>query len=147
MKSEPGPPMTLGGAAAARVRFIVWCLECRYQVEPATASLRAAEGRTTADPTEMARRYGPERRNRRSRKSLRQYAAGPSLHWLCSCHQRLLFPPQMPQWWPLDPGNCRGTATAEEREKKRPARPCWSSKLFLDSSRLGAALLSGRINS
>jgi hypothetical protein len=40
MKSEPGPPMTLGGAAAARVRFIVWCLECRYQVEPASASLR-----------------------------------------------------------------------------------------------------------
>src|SRR5437588_9227659 len=38
--------MTLGGAAAARVRFIVWCLECRYQTEP--------------DPAEMARRYGPE---------------------------------------------------------------------------------------
>jgi hypothetical protein len=26
MKSEPGPPMTLGNTAAARVRFIVWCL-------------------------------------------------------------------------------------------------------------------------
>jgi hypothetical protein len=60
MKSEPGPPMTLGGAAAARVRFIVWCLECRYQAEPATASLRAAEGGASADPAEMARRYGPE---------------------------------------------------------------------------------------
>jgi hypothetical protein len=36
------------------------CLECRYQVEPATASLRAAEGGTSADPAEMARRYGPE---------------------------------------------------------------------------------------
>jgi hypothetical protein len=46
MKSEPGPPMTLGGAAVARVRFIVWCKACRHQVEP--------------DPTEMARRYGPE---------------------------------------------------------------------------------------
>jgi hypothetical protein len=32
MKSEPGPPMTLGGAAAARVRFIVWCKECQHQV-------------------------------------------------------------------------------------------------------------------
>jgi hypothetical protein len=39
-------PSPLGNAAAARVRFIVWCLECRYQVEP--------------DPAEMARRYGPE---------------------------------------------------------------------------------------
>jgi Zn finger protein HypA/HybF involved in hydrogenase expression len=38
--------MTLGNAAAAQVRLIVWCRECRYQVEP--------------DPAEMARRYGPE---------------------------------------------------------------------------------------
>jgi len=38
--------MTLGSAAAAHVRFIVWCRECRHQVEP--------------DPAEMARRYGPE---------------------------------------------------------------------------------------
>jgi hypothetical protein len=42
MKSEPGPPMTLGSAAAARVRLIV----CRHQVEP--------------DPTEMAVRYGAD---------------------------------------------------------------------------------------
>ena len=38
--------MTLSKAAAARVRFIVWCLECRYRAEP--------------DPADMARRYGPE---------------------------------------------------------------------------------------
>ena len=36
--------MTLGGAAAAQVRFIVWCRDCRHQVEP--------------DPAEMAERYG-----------------------------------------------------------------------------------------
>jgi len=41
-----GPPMTLGNAAAARVRLIVWCLDCRHQVEP--------------DPAEMAERYGAE---------------------------------------------------------------------------------------
>jgi hypothetical protein len=46
MKSEPGPPMPLGNAVAARVRLIVWCRDCRHQVEP--------------DPAEMARRYGPE---------------------------------------------------------------------------------------
>jgi hypothetical protein len=46
----------------AHVRLIVWCLpfgephgfagclECRHTVEPATGSLRAAEGGTTADP-------------------------------------------------------------------------------------------------
>jgi hypothetical protein len=44
MKSEPGPPMTLGNAAAARVRLIVWCKDCQHQVEP--------------DPAEMAQRYG-----------------------------------------------------------------------------------------
>jgi hypothetical protein len=48
------------GAAAAQVRFIVWCRECRYQAEPATASLGAAEGGTSADPAEMAERDGPE---------------------------------------------------------------------------------------
>jgi hypothetical protein len=46
MKSEPGPPMTLGGAAAARVRLIVWCKDCSHQVEP--------------DPAEMAQQYGVE---------------------------------------------------------------------------------------
>ena len=35
--------MTLGNAAAC-VRLIVWCLDCRRQVEP--------------DPAEMAERYG-----------------------------------------------------------------------------------------
>jgi hypothetical protein len=46
MKSAPWPPMTLGNAAAARVRLIVWCRDCRHQVEP--------------DPAEMAERYGAE---------------------------------------------------------------------------------------
>jgi hypothetical protein len=44
VKSEPGPPMTLGNAAAARVRLIVWCKDCNHQIEP--------------DPAEMAQRYG-----------------------------------------------------------------------------------------
>jgi hypothetical protein len=38
--------MTLGIAAAAGVRLIIWCKECRHQVEP--------------DPAEMAARYGAE---------------------------------------------------------------------------------------
>jgi hypothetical protein len=46
MKSEPGPPMTLGNAAAAKVRLIVWCRECSHQAEP--------------DPAEMAARCGAE---------------------------------------------------------------------------------------
>jgi Zn finger protein HypA/HybF involved in hydrogenase expression len=46
VKSQPGPPMTLGNAAAAHVRLIVWCKECQHQVEP--------------DPGEMAERYGAE---------------------------------------------------------------------------------------
>ncbi|HKM69993.1 MAG TPA: hypothetical protein VJX94_08010 [Stellaceae bacterium] len=38
--------MTLGSAAAAQVRLIVWCKGCGHQVEP--------------DPAEMAARYGAE---------------------------------------------------------------------------------------
>jgi hypothetical protein len=36
--------MTLGSAATAGVRLIVWCRDCRHQAEP--------------DPAEMARQYG-----------------------------------------------------------------------------------------
>ena len=46
VKSVGAPPMTLGNAAAARVRLIVWCRVCQHQVEP--------------DPAEVAARYGAE---------------------------------------------------------------------------------------
>jgi hypothetical protein len=38
--------MTLGSAAAAGVRLIVWCWDCRHQVEP--------------DPAKHATRYGAQ---------------------------------------------------------------------------------------
>jgi hypothetical protein len=46
VKSEPAPPMTLSNVAAARMRLIGWCWDCRHQVEP--------------DAAEMAERYGAE---------------------------------------------------------------------------------------
>jgi hypothetical protein len=46
MRSETGPPMTLGGAATAGVRIIVRCKSCSHQTEP--------------DPAAMAARYGAE---------------------------------------------------------------------------------------
>src|SRR5271166_6452126 len=46
VKPYRGPPMTLGAAATAQVRLIVWCKECQHQVEP--------------DPGEMATRYGAD---------------------------------------------------------------------------------------
>jgi hypothetical protein len=42
MKSVAGPPMTLGAAATAGVRLIVWCRACQHQVEPTLPSTRAA---------------------------------------------------------------------------------------------------------
>jgi hypothetical protein len=50
MKSEPGPPMTLGNAAAAKVRLIVWCKECGHQVEPDPAAAAARYGEETTVP-------------------------------------------------------------------------------------------------
>jgi hypothetical protein len=38
--------MTLGNAAAAKVRLIVWCLNYQHQIEP--------------DPADMAQRHGAE---------------------------------------------------------------------------------------
>jgi hypothetical protein len=46
MNSYTGPPMTLGNAAAAHVRLIVWYKECGRQVEP--------------DPAEQAERHGAD---------------------------------------------------------------------------------------
>ena len=46
MRYEPGPPATLGSTAKVHLRLIVWCKDCRHQVEP--------------DPAEMAERYGAE---------------------------------------------------------------------------------------
>jgi hypothetical protein len=34
LKSEPGPPITLGSAAEAGVRLIVWRRDCVHQIEP-----------------------------------------------------------------------------------------------------------------
>ncbi len=34
MNAYQCPPMTLGNASAARVRLIVWCLDCWHEVEP-----------------------------------------------------------------------------------------------------------------
>ena len=34
MKSYPGPPMILGSAAAAHLRFEVWCKQCGHRSEP-----------------------------------------------------------------------------------------------------------------
>ena len=67
MKPYRGPPIILGTAATAGVRLIVWCKECRHQVEP--------------DPTEMATRYGAERPvlDWRKRWYARSAAAGRSI--------------------------------------------------------------------
>jgi hypothetical protein len=46
VKSPAASPMTLGKAAAAQVRLIVWCKGCGHQVEP--------------DHVEMAARYGAD---------------------------------------------------------------------------------------
>jgi Zn finger protein HypA/HybF involved in hydrogenase expression len=50
MKSKPGPPMTLGNAAAARVRLIVWCKACGHRVEPDAAELARRHGTETTVP-------------------------------------------------------------------------------------------------
>jgi glycerol-3-phosphate dehydrogenase len=42
VKSESGPPMTLGNAAATQVRLIVWCEACRHQVDARSRRTSAA---------------------------------------------------------------------------------------------------------
>jgi hypothetical protein len=44
------PPVTLGNAAAARVRLIVWCKSCQHQVERDPAEMAARDGADTSVP-------------------------------------------------------------------------------------------------
>jgi hypothetical protein len=39
VKSEFGPPATLGGTATAGVRIIVWCKACGHRTEPDVAAM------------------------------------------------------------------------------------------------------------
>jgi hypothetical protein len=41
--------MTPGNAAAAQNRVIVWCLDCRHQIEPEPASIRPQLQRQSGD--------------------------------------------------------------------------------------------------
>jgi hypothetical protein len=50
MKSDPGPPMTLGSAAGAHLRSIVWCKHCQHQVEPNPAAMAARYDAETPVP-------------------------------------------------------------------------------------------------
>jgi hypothetical protein len=47
VKSQPGPPMTLGNAAAARVWLIVWCKGYPHRGEPEPAEMAARDGAET----------------------------------------------------------------------------------------------------
>ncbi len=55
MNSYSGPPMTLGNAASAKVRLIVWCRDCGHRVEPDPAELTARYGAETTVPDWHAR--------------------------------------------------------------------------------------------
>jgi len=46
MRPYRGPPATLGSTAADGLTLVVWCKDCRHQLEP--------------DPAEVAERYGAE---------------------------------------------------------------------------------------
>jgi hypothetical protein len=48
VKPYRGPLMTLGSAAAAGMRLIVWCKACQHQVEPDPAGMTARYGAHTA---------------------------------------------------------------------------------------------------
>ena len=56
MKPYTGPPATFGSTAAAGARIIVWCRDCRHQVEP--------------DAAEQAQRYGADTPVRKWHKRL-----------------------------------------------------------------------------
>jgi hypothetical protein len=67
MNAYNGPPMTLGSAAAARMRLIVWCKVCGHQVEPDAPEMAERHGTDTPVPDWQAARLlflrQPQRRH------------------------------------------------------------------------------------
>ena len=61
--------MTLGNAAAAQVRLIVWCKTCQHQVEPDPAEMAARVARKRPFSTGVSSRSAPGAR------------AGPLIWW------------------------------------------------------------------
>ena len=52
--------MTLGAAAAHAVRLIVWCRDCRHQVEPEPAEHAARYGLPVAGAKRCAEKIPPD---------------------------------------------------------------------------------------
>ena len=48
MKSDPGPPATLGSTTEAGARIVVWCRNCGHSVEPDPAEMAASHGANTS---------------------------------------------------------------------------------------------------
>jgi len=54
MKAYTGLPATLGSAAAAAVRVIVWCNACRHRIEADVAAMAETYGAATLSATGSA---------------------------------------------------------------------------------------------
>jgi hypothetical protein len=48
VKPYRGTPMTLGAAASAHIRLVVWCKDCRHQAEPDPATMATLYGADTS---------------------------------------------------------------------------------------------------
>ena len=75
MKSQPGPPMRLGNAAAARVRLIMWCKACGRQVEPMLPRWPSGTGPTLLSSIGASGSLLPVRQPRRRHRGDRDRAA------------------------------------------------------------------------
>jgi hypothetical protein len=78
--------MTLGAAADAKVRLIVWCKECQHQVEP--------------DPADMAARYGADTPVPDWRDRLVCCTRDGALRWAHSQRARARAKQQWQRWAP-----------------------------------------------
>jgi hypothetical protein len=75
MKSQLGPPMRLGNAAAARVRLIMWCKACGRQVEPGAAQVAERRGPILPSSIGASGSLLPVRQPRRRHRGDRDRAA------------------------------------------------------------------------
>src|SRR6516162_11583352 len=88
MKAYTGLPATLGSAAAAAVRVIVWCNACRQRIEADVAAMAETYGAATPVRDWVSRLVLAMRRPR---------------HQLCSHRRQALIAMALPRIQPIIP--------------------------------------------
>jgi len=114
MKAYTGLPATLGSAAAAAVRVIVWCNACRHRIEADVAAMAETYGAATPVRDWVSRLVLAMRRPR---------------HQLCSHRRQALIAMALPRIQPIIPTRLAAATSMRAIRRARISSPAQRARL------------------